>query len=87
MVFFINNGLCSANEQIAGMNWTDRVQFLIIEYHQRLDIGKFFVEFDSAEEFYQLLARPDYLKSTGLGVEYEQAFNELKMELFLLMYI
>lgn len=85
MVFFINNGLCAANEQIVGMNWTDKVQFLIMEYQQRLDVGRFFIEFECLEEFYAVIDQPNYLTSIGLGGEYERAFRDLKMELFLLM--
>ncbi|MFK8770207.1 hypothetical protein [Aeromonas caviae] len=85
MVFFINNGLCAANEQIIGMNWTDKVQFLVMEYEQQLDVGRFFIEFESLEEFYAVIDQPDYLSSIGLGKEYELAFRAMKMEVFLLM--
>ena len=85
MVFYIENGLCAANEQIIGMQWTDKVQFLLMEYQQGVGIGKFFVEFSCFEEFYEVMDMPDFLSSVGLGPEYERAASDMKMELFILM--
>jgi len=85
MVFYINNGLCAANEQLPSMVWTESIQFLIMEYHSQRSVGRFFVEFDCYEEFYDLLNGRDFLKQVGLGDDHRRALSNMRLELVLLM--
>lgn len=85
MVFYINNGLCCSDMPLPNMVLRNDVKYVLMEYRNQVETGRFFIERDGLQDFYDELDDENFIKAENLPVTYMESIHNLKKEIVVMM--